>query len=289
LATTGEIYSERSGVLNLGVEGMMVMGAVTAYIITFLTKNAWLGLFISIIIGALFSLIHAFIAISLKGNQVISGLALTLLGLGISAVWGKAYVGTTIRNISFSPLKIPILGDIPIIGKGIFTQDPIVYIAIISSVFLWFILFKTKYGLVIRAVGENPIAADTMGINVYMIRYICVMIGGIFAGMAGAHLSIAYLNSWVEGITLGRGWIAVGLTIFAFWNPLRAIVGAYIFGLIEILQFTLQPYGINPSILTMFPYIFTIFFLLIGSGERLRKRIGAPASLSVPYTRGETH
>lgn len=291
IATLGEIFTERSGILNLGVEGMMIMGAITAYVITYLTHNPWLGIIMAMVIGTLFSLIHAFISITLKGNQTVSGLALTMLGLGISAVIGKFYdesiVSVTVKEYSFSPVSIPFLSDIPIIGPALFIGDPIVFIGIISSIILWYFLFKTKYGLTIRAVGENPIVADTLGINVYLIRYLCVMLGGSLAGLAGAHLTIAYTSSWIEGITRGKGWIAVGLTIFAIWNPLRALIGSYLFGLIDILQYRLQPYGIAPSILAMFPYIFTIVALLIGTSKRMKKRKKTPAALGVPYIRGE--
>ena len=287
LATLGEIYAERSGVLNLGVEGMMIMGAISSYAIAYATGNPWLGVLAAIVIGALFALIHAFISISLKANQIVSGLALTLAGLGISAVIGKAYVGTTLQDISFTTVSIPLLSEIPILGIGLFTADPIAYIGMISAIVLWYFLFKTKYGLAIRAVGENPAAADTLGINVYLVRYLCVALGGALAGLAGAHLSLAYTPSWIEGMTAGKGWIAVGLTIFAIWNPIRALIGSYLFGLIDVLQFRLQPYGIAPNILAMLPYLFTIIALLIGTTERMKKRIGAPAALCIPYTRGE--
>ncbi len=291
IATLGEIFTERSGILNLGVEGMMIMGAITAYAITYLFHNPWLGIIMGMVIGTMFSLIHAFITITLKGNQTVSGLALTMLGLGISAVIGKFYdessVSVIVKQYSFSPVAIPFLSDIPIIGPIFFYGDPIMFIGIISSIILWYFLFKTKFGLTIRAVGENPIVADTLGINVYLVRYLCVMLGGALAGLAGAHLTIAYTSSWIEGITQGKGWIAVGLTIFALWNPLRALIGSYLFGLIDILQYRLQPYGIAPSILAMFPYIFTIAALLIGTSKRMKKRKRTPAALGVPYIRGE--
>ncbi|MFX1573587.1 MAG: ABC transporter permease, partial [Promethearchaeota archaeon] len=255
IATLGEIYTERSGTLNLGVEGMMIIGAITAYILTYVTHNPWVGLIISMIMGSLFSLIHAFISITLHGNQIVSGLALTMLGIGITAVLGKPFEGTTIQDYSFSQVEIPFLSDIPIIGPGLFTADPIVMIGMISSIFLWYFLFKTKYGLTIRSVGENPIVADTLGINVYRVRYICVMVGGAFAGLAGAHLTIGSISiRWSEGMTAGRGWIAVGLTIFSIWNPLGALIGSYLFGLTDVLQFRLQPFGIPPQLLRMLPY-----------------------------------
>ncbi|MHA2392610.1 MAG: ABC transporter permease [Promethearchaeota archaeon] len=291
IATLGEIFAERSGILNLGIEGMMIMGSITAYVITYLTHNPWIGLIMAMLIGALFSLIHAFISITLKGNQTVSGLALTMLGLGISAVIGKYYddsiVSVTVNEYAFSPIAVPFLSDIPILGPTFFSGDPIVYIGLIISLILWFFLFKTKHGLTIRAVGENPIVADTLGINVYRVQYLCVMLGGSLAGLAGSHLTIAYTSTWVEGITQGKGWIAVGLTIFALWNPIRALIGSYLFGLIDILQYRLQPYGVAPSILAMFPYIFTIIALLIGTSKRMKKRKKAPAALGVPYIRGE--
>lgn len=291
IASLGEIFTERSGILNLGVEGMMIMGAIIAYIMTYLTCNPWFALIMAMIIGGLLSLIHAFISITLKANQTVSGLALTMLGLGVSAVIGKFYddpiVSITVQKYKFTAISIPLLSDIPLIGRVLFSADPIVFIGMISSIILWYLLFKTKYGLTIRAVGENPIVADTLGINVYLVRYLCVLLGGVLAGLAGAHITIAYTSTWFEGVTLGRGWIAIGLTIFALWNPIRAIIGSYLFGLIDILQYRLQPYGIAPSLLAMLPYIFVILVLLFSTTERIKRQIKAPAALGLPYIRGE--
>jgi simple sugar transport system permease protein len=290
IATIGEIFAERSGILNLGIEGMMIMGSITAYVMTYLTLNPWIGLLMAMLAGGLFSLIHAFISITLKGNQTVSGLALTMLGLGISAVIGKSYsdpiVQTTVQQYRFTPISIPFLSEIPLIGAGLFTADPIVFIGMISTIILWYILFKTKYGLTIRAVGENPSVADTLGINIYLIRYLCVFLGGILAGLAGAHLTIAYTYTWLEGVTQGRGWIAVGLTIFALWNPIRALIGSYLFGLFFMLQFWIQV-PIAQSILAMMPYVFTIAALLFSTTGFMKKRKKAPAALGVPYIRGE--
>jgi simple sugar transport system permease protein len=290
ISTLGEIFAERSGILNLGIEGMMVMGAITAYVMTYLTKNPWNGLIMAMIAGALFSLIHAFISITLKGNQTISGLALTMLGLGISAVIGKFYsdpiVRITVQQYKFRPISIPFLSKIPIIGPGFFTADAIVFIGIVSTIILWYFLFKTKYGLTIRAVGENPSVADTLGINVYLIRYLCVMLGGALAGLAGAHLTIAYGEIWFEGVTQGKGWIAVGLTIFALWNPIRALIGSYLFGLFYILQLRIDV-EIAQSILKMMPYIFTIVALLFTTTGYMKKRMKTPAALGIPFIRGE--
>ena len=290
IATLGEIFTERSGILNLGLEGMMVMGAITAYVMTYLTQNPWIGLIMAMIVGGLFSLIHAFISITLKGNQTISGLALTMLGLGISAVIGRSYsetiVQTTVQQYKFTPISIPFLSEIPLIGPGLFTADPIVFIGIITSIILWYILFKTKYGLTIRAVGENPSVADSLGINIYLIRYICVFLGGLLAGLAGAHITIAYTSTWFDGVTRGRGWIAVGLTIFALWNPIRALIGSYLFGLFYMLQFWIQV-QIAQSLLAMMPYVFTIVVLLFSTTGFMKKRMRTPAALGIPYIRGE--
>jgi len=287
LGTIGEIYTERSGVLNLGIEGMMAIGAVSGFGITILTKNPWVGLLFAIFFGILLSLIHAFISITLKGNQTISGLALSMLGLGISGFWGKAYIGTPLKY-RFNDVVIPFLNKIPFIGELFFKGDPIFYISLLLTFSLWFILYKTKWGIIIRSCGENPLASDSMGVNVYIIRYICVAIGGALSGMAGAYLSLSYASSWIEGMTGGRGWIVIALTIFSLWNPLRALLGAYLFGGIYILQYILQQYyKISPNILLMLPYIGTILVLLLSANETLRKRIGAPKFLGEPYIKEE--
>ncbi len=286
LGTLGEIYAERSGVLNLGVEGLMAIGAVSGFGVALVTGNPWLGLLAAAVFGAILSLVHAFVSVTLKSNQIISGLALTMLGLGISGLWGKAYIGIPLTT-KFESVKIPILSKIPYVGEILFHQDPIFYISVIAGIVMWFILFKTEVGINIRSVGENPLAADAMGVNVYKTRYVCVIIGGVLAGVAGAHLSLAYIPSWIEGMTGGRGWIVIALTIFALWNPLRAMLGAYLFGGIYVLQYLLQPIGIPPNILLMFPYLATLFVLLVSAQETFRKRMGAPRSLGVPYDKEE--
>ena len=284
LGTVGEVICERSGILNLGVEGMMAIGAVSAFIVTYVSHNPWLGLLAGVIAGVLISMIHAFASISLRGNQVVSGLALTMLGLGISGLVGKPYVGHPL-TVKMKTVEIPFLSDIPVVGEIFFNQSPFFYMAVILAVAAWFVLEFTRLGIRIRSTGENPKATETQGINVDRIRYLCVLIGGGFAGMAGADLSISYSKSWFEGMTAGRGWIVIALTVFALWNPMRAVVGAFLFGGIFVLQYLLQPLGISPNFLAMLPYVATLGVLILTS-LRNKKRVNAPAMLGEPYTRG---
>ncbi|CAB1060416.1 ABC transporter, permease protein 2 (cluster 11, riboflavin/purine nucleoside/unknown) [Olavius sp. associated proteobacterium Delta 1] len=285
LGTIGEVICERSGILNLGVEGVMAIGAVTAFIVTFVTGNPWLGLLAAMIAASLISIIHAFVSITLNANQVVSGLALTMLGLGISGLVGKPYIGKPL-TIKMQDWPIPVLSDIPIIGPIFFQHSPFLYMAIALAIIAWFTLEYTRLGIAVRSAGENPQATETQGINVYRIRYCCVIIGGALSGMAGAHLSTSYSKSWIEGMTAGRGWIVIALTIFALWNPMRAIIGAFLFGGIFVVQYLLQPLGISPNFLAMLPYISTLLVLFIGA-LRDSRRLNAPAMLAEPYRRGE--
>lgn len=285
LGTVGEIICERSGILNLGVEGVMAVGAVTAFIVTHHTGSPWLGLCAAILAGMLFSIVHAFASVSLQSNQVVSGLALTMLGLGMAGLLGKPYVGKPLA-VKINAIPIPLLADIPLVGPVLFNQSPFFYLAILLSIGAWFVLEHTLLGLRIRSTGENPKATETQGVNITMIRYLAVIVGGGFSAMAGAHLSTSYSKSWIEGMTAGRGWIVIALTIFALWNPLRAIVGAFLFGGIFVLQYLLQPMGISPNFLAMLPYIATLLVLLVG-GLRDSRRLNAPAMLAEPYRRGE--
>ncbi len=284
-ATVGEIICERSGILNLGVEGVMSVGAVVAFIVTFLTGHPWLGVAAAIIAGMIISLIHGFASITLQANQVVSGLALTMLGLGLSGMLGKPYIGKPLI-IKMDSFAIPFLSDIPYLGKIFFDQTPFFYLAIFLALIAWFFLERTRFGIKIRSAGENPTATETHGVNISLIRYICVIIGGGFSALAGAHLSISYSKSWIEGMTAGRGWIAIALTIFALWNPGKAIFASFLFGGIFVLQYLLQPLGISPNFLAMLPYITTLLVLLIISFKDPR-RLNAPAKLGEPYKRGE--
>jgi simple sugar transport system permease protein len=284
--TLGEVTAERSGVLNLGVEGMMIVGAVAGFGVTHTTGNVWLGVAAAALMGGLLALIHAFASITLRVNQVISGLALTMLGQGLSGLLGRRYIGKPIGT-RFEPLAVPGLSNLPIVGPLFFRFDPLVYLAIILVPILWFVMYRTRWGITLRSVGESPATADAAGINVFVVRYLAVFFGGLMAGVAGAYLSIVYAPAWIEGMTAGAGWIVIALTIFAMWDPLRALLGAYLFGGVRVLQYRLQPLGISPNLLNMLPFIFTILVLLISAGGVLRKRIGAPAALMQPYTREE--
>jgi len=300
-ATIGEIFAERSGVLNLGVEGMMLMGAMSAFSVAVSTGDPWLGLLAGMAAGGLLSLLHGVVTISLQADQVVSGLSLTFLGAGLSLVLGEGL--SKAGTISLLPtFSIPILSQIPILGPILFTdQSVLVYIGYLLIPASWFYINRTRPGMHLRAVGEYPAAADAMGINVYTQRYLYVFVGGILAGLAGATISLAISPGWFSELTTsGQGWIAVGLVIFAQWDPVRAAGGAYAFGALRRLILDLQgpttllgfanPFYYNPYLgffLQMLPYAFTIIVLIIGSREAMRKRLGAPAALGVPYIRAE--
>ncbi|MCC7352209.1 MAG: ABC transporter permease [Anaerolineae bacterium] len=294
-ATLGEIYAERAGVLNLGVEGMMLMGAMTGFGVAHATGNPWAGVLAAMLAAGSLSLLHAFVVISLRADQVVSGLALTFVGTGLSAVLGAPLVEIRQAIARIPNLDIPLLDRIPVLGPVLFQQNVVVYIGFILVPLFWFLLQRTRPGLHLRTVGEHPAAADALGINVYAVRYFYVFVGGLLAGLAGASLSLAITPGWIEGMTAGQGWIAVGLVIFAGWNPLRAAFGSYLFGAIRRLPLDLQgipslPLFRNPNLgyfMNMLPYAFTIIVLVIGSRAALRKRLGAPASLGVAYVREE--
>ncbi len=286
LGTLGEVYAERSGVLNLGVEGMMIMGAVTGFGVTFITENVILGIVAAGLAGALMALIHAYASITLGVNQVVSGLALTMLGLGISGLLGKQYIGLPLPT-KLNPLYIPVLSDIPVLGNVLFRYNILVYLSIALVPVLSYILYKTNWGVMLRSVGENPAAADAMGVNVFLVRYLAVIFGGVMAGLAGAFLSVAYSPAWIEGMTAGAGWIVIALTIFSLYDPFRAMLGAYLFGGVRVLQFRLQPLGIPANLLNMLPFLVTILVLVLISEQAFRRRLGVPASLMKPYSREE--
>jgi len=232
-------------------------------------------------------LIHAVLSITLRANQILSGLAVTMFGLGASGFLGQRLLGVSAKGLPV--VAIPLLSEIPYVGPILFQHDPITYISYVSVPIAWIVLFKTEFGLTVRAVGEDPGVADSLGINVYRTRYICVFVGGLLAGLAGAFLSVAYARMWVEGMTAGRGWIVIVITIFSMWNPVRAVVGAFLFGGVSTLSYVSQGLGIGipAEVLLMMPYLFTIAVLLIVSQEAVRKRISAPTSMYKPYVRGE--
>ncbi|HKZ69746.1 MAG TPA: ABC transporter permease [Anaerolineales bacterium] len=300
-ATLGTIFNERAGVINLGVEGMMLIGAMTAFSVAVSTGNGWLGLVIAMIAAGLLALLHGLVTIHFQADQVVSGLALTFLGAGLSLVFGEGLskAGTITLLPKFS---LPLLSAIPFLGPIFFDdQSVLVYIGYAFLPLVWFYINRTRPGLHLRAVGENPTAADAMGINVYRLRYTYVFVGGTLAGLAGGAISLAISPGWFSELTTsGQGWIAVGLVIFAQWDPWRAAFGSYAFGALRRLILDIQgpetlfgfanPFFKLPYLgyfLQMLPYAFTIVVLVIGSREAVRKRLGAPAALGVPYIRGE--
>jgi general nucleoside transport system permease protein len=300
-ATIGEIFAERSGVLNLGVEGMMLIGAMSAFGTMANTGNSLLALGAAMLFAGLLALLHGLVTIHFQADQVVSGLALTFLGVGLSLVFGEGL--SKAGTVSLLPtFTIPGLASIPILGPILFTRQSImVYVGYVLVPAAWFYINRTRPGMHLRAVGENPTAADAMGINVYRLRYIYVFVGGMLAGLAGATISLAVSPGWFSELTTsGQGWIAVGLVIFAQWDPWRAAFGSYAFGALRRLILDIQgpqmllgfsnPFFYNPYLgffLQMVPYAFTIIVLVIGSREALRRRLGAPAALGLPYIRGE--
>jgi general nucleoside transport system permease protein len=283
LAALGELVVERSGVLNLGVEGMMIMGAVVGFAVANQTGSGTLGVLAAIAAGIVMSLLFGFLALSLVTNQVATGLALTILGLGISGMIGESYIG--IPGLRLPKLDIPVLSDIPFVGPVFFHQDAIVYLSFALVALVAFVLFRTRTGLILRAVGDNHGSAHALGYSVIKVRYLAVMFGGGCAGLAGAYMSLAYTPQWVENMTAGRGWIALALVVFASWLPLRVVAGAYLFGAVTVLTFHAQAQGIGiPSqFLSSLPYIATIVVLVLISANRRLTLVNTPACLGKPF------
>jgi ABC-type uncharacterized transport system permease subunit len=283
MVALGEMVCEKSGVLNLGQEGMMLMGAVVGFMAAVTTGNLFVAVLIAVLAGILMSLLFGFLSISLVSNQVATGLALTIFGGGLSAFLGANYVGIGLEGVQ--PMFIPLLSDIPVIGKIFFQQDPMVYLSFIMVGLVYWVFKSTRLGLNIRAVGENPEAANAMGINVHGIRYMCVMFGGAMAGLAGGYLSLVYTPLWSEGMTAGKGWIALSLVVFARWKAERIMLGAYLFGAASIMHLILQGtrFEIAPNLLAMLPYVATIFVLVLLSSNRAKTKLNTPMSLGVPY------
>ena len=299
-AALGEIFAERAGVLNLGVEGMMLMGAVVGFGVTVSTGEPWLGLVLAMAAGALLSLLHAVMVITFQADQVVSGLSLTFLGTGLARVMGEGL--SKAGAISLLPrITVPVLADVPILGAFVRDQSVLVYVGYAIVPLAWYWIHRTRQGLELRALGEYPTAADAVGVDVYRLRYGYVALGGLLAGLAGATITLAIQPGWFGDLTVnGRGWIAIGLVIFAQWDPIKAAIGAYFFGAISRLLFDLQGptnfFGIPNPIYTdhsltfflqMVPYILVIVVLVIGSREAARRRLGAPAALGRPFVRGE--
>lgn len=282
LAAIGELVVERSGVLNLGVEGMMAVGAVSGFGAA-LAYGPYIGILAAILAGILLSLIFAFLTLSLVSNQVATGLALTLLGLGLAGLMGEGFVGQP--GVKLQRIHIPGLSDIPGLGPVVFGQDLLVYVSIALTIAVSYVLFRTKLGLVIRAVGDNHQSAHALGYSVIGVRYACVAFGGGCAGLAGGYLSLAYTPQWIENMTAGRGWIALALVVFGSWLPFRVAAGAYLFGMVTILGFAVQTKGLGiPSqALTALPYIVTVLALVVISGNKALMRANTPACLGQPF------
>jgi general nucleoside transport system permease protein len=302
-ATIGEIFAERAGVLNLGVEGMMLLGAMSAFSATLASGSPWLGILVAMLVAGIISQLHAFIVIQLQADQVVSGLALTFVGTGLSLVFGEGL--SKAGAVALLPVvAIPQLEQIPVLGPLylIFVnQSVLVYAGYLLVPLAWYYIYHTRPGMHLRAVGEYPAAADALGVSIYRLRYLYVFVGGLLAGLAGATISLAISPGWFSELTTaGQGWIAIGLVIFAQWNPVRAALGAYAFGALRRLILDIQgptellglrnPFHFNPYLgffLQMLPYAFTVLILVLGSREAVRKRLGAPAALGTPYVRGE--
>ncbi len=283
LAALGELIVEKSGVLNLGVEGMMIFGAITGFIATIETGSPWVGFLFSTLGGVSLAFLFALVTQIFKANQVASGLALTLFGLGLSALLGHSYTG--IKPTTFPDMHIPFLSDIPIIGIIFFQHDLIVYFSIFCVLAVYLFFKNFRLGLIVKAIGENHDSAHALGYNVIMIRFFSIMTGGAFAGLGGGYLSLVRVPQWTEGMTAGAGWIALALVVFASWQPFRLLVGAYIFGGITLLQLNLQALGveINVALLSMSPYLVTIAVLVIMSARRTKGSLEAPRSLGKTF------
>ncbi|MEM7195075.1 MAG: ABC transporter permease [Pseudomonadota bacterium] len=282
-AAIGEMVTEKSGVLNLGVEGMILLGAVTGFAVVHYSDSASLGIFAGMLAGAGLSLVFAALVLGFQASQVATGLALTIFGIGFSALLGQNLVGVAYDGLP--KLPIPGLSQIPFLGPLLFQHDILVYLSVVLVILVSWFLYKTRYGLILRAVGDSHDAAHAIGYPVIWVRLCATLFGGAMAGLAGAYLSLAYSPLWIENMSAGRGWIALALVVFATWRPWRVMVGAYLFGGITILQLHAQAMGIGlPSqIMSMLPYLATIFVLVLISRDRNKIRLNAPASIGKPF------
>ncbi|WP_022962144.1 ABC transporter permease [Halopseudomonas pelagia] len=283
LVALGELVCERSGVLNLGQEGMMLMGAVMGFIAAVTSGSLAVGVLVAIAAGIAMSMLFALMAVTLAANQYAAGLALTIFGTGLSAFIGSGYVGRSISG--FPKIAIPYLSDIPVLGPVLFRQDLLVYLSLLMFVLVFVFLRYSRGGLIVRAVGESPEAANANGMRVLAVRYLAVAFGGGMAGLAGAYLSLAYTPMWTENMTSGRGWIALALVVFATWKPERVLLGAYLFGAASILHLVLQGLGWRSSteLLAMLPYVVTIVVLVLLSWNPTRTQLNTPLSIGQPY------
>jgi len=290
--TVGEILTERSGILNLGVQGMMLFGAVMGFWATFVSGSLWLGVIAALLAGAGMSLIHAFNSITLRVSQIVSGLALTIFGTGVAVYIGKAGSDPLIGQPSkavFEPIFPEAVADLPIVGPLIFGHDALIYLSWIIVASASYYLFRTRPGLTVRAVGEDPASAEAAGINVSKVRYVHVMLGGALAGLGGAYFSLALVPSWQDNPIGQAGWIAIALVILASWRPWRALWVAYLFGVAGRLNFTFQTLEINvpATLLDMLPFLLAIIAMIVLTSGKRARFLGAPAALGIPYFREE--
>jgi general nucleoside transport system permease protein len=283
-AALGELVVERSGVLNLGIEGMMLAGAVTAFAVAVSTGSATLGILAAAIAGAVMALAFGVLTLSLTANQVATGLALTIFGIGLSALVGSGFVGIPVERLP--KLQIPGLSDLPVLGPLLFNHDALVYLSVLATIGVAWFLVRTRPGMILRAVGESDVSAHSIGYDVILVRYLAVLFGGVMAGLGGAFLSLSYTPMWAEEMTAGRGWIALALVVFASWRPGRLFLGAYLFGGVTILQLYAQgagSFGVPAQVMSMMPYLATIVVLAIIAGGPWKGRLDAPACLGKPF------
>jgi len=279
-AAMGEAISERSGVLNLGVEGMMLVGAMAAVVVQVTTGNPFLAILAAGTASTALASIHALLVVRLRANQIVSGFALTILGTGISGFFGRPYVGIKLTGIEV--WKVPWLSDIPFVGTIFFQHDVLVYLSFLTAAGLWFLIYRTRFGLHVRAVGEDPDSAYAQGVRVLRIRFLAIMLGGFLAGVGGAHLSIAYTRLWADQMTAGQGWIAIGLVIVAYWRPGWCLLAAWFFGALAVLHPHLQAAGVDLSsyLVAMLPYLLSVLALTIVTLLHRKKGHGLPAALA---------
>lgn len=286
LAALGETFTERAGILNIGIEGMMLFGALCGFLGSYFTQNAWVGLLTAMLGAALLSLVHAYLSITLGADQVVSGIAINLLALGLATFINRAIFGIPMlppKAVPFEQIAIPVLSDIPLLGPLLFDHHALVYLGLVLVPITYVALYKTTFGLRVSAVGEDPRGAEAAGINVAWIRYICVFIGGLLAGAGGVTLSLANLNLFKESIVAGRGYVAIAIVMFARWNPITVLGAALLFGIVDSLQLHIQSFGIEaipPQLLISLPYIVTILFLVSRTGTS-----STPSALCIPYVK----
>ncbi len=287
-AAVGEIFTQKAGVMNLGLEGIMLMGAVSGYLVAVHKQNLGLAMVVVIAVGAVLGLIFAFVTVTLQADQTVAGMAMLTFGTGLSGFIGRDVCGVN-ANLAFEPIAIPLLSKIPILGPSMFNQNILVYVMYIIIPVAMIYIYKTRPGMILRALGENPATLDSAGYNVFALRYGYVIFGSAMAAVSGACVSLAYTNFWSDNMTSGKGWIAVALVVFASWNPLVAVFGALLFGAISVIGVDIQMfYSVLPSqFYSALPYVATIVALIFTTGNFRKKRSSAPAALCIPYNREE--